>query len=139
FLFHTMPNVSTVKVDTGPIGIFMFTYLIFAMRRLAGASWFLTAAAMAAFIGLLVVAFNIQCWDGRIGFLLANVPDGARARCLNGSLGYGPALLAMALMAVWLQFLLHPAAPLVSAAAITFAFSVTFRSPYQRLRAAWVS
>ena len=38
FLFHTVPNMNTALADTGPIGIFMLTYLIFALRRLAGAN-----------------------------------------------------------------------------------------------------
>jgi hypothetical protein len=138
FLFHTVPSVDTVKADTGPIAIFMLTYLIYAMRRLAGASWFLTAAAVVAFIGLMVMAFNIQCWDGRVGFLLANVPAGARARCLNGSLGYAPAMIAIALMAVWLGLRRHPGAPLLGAAAVTFVVSLTFRSLDHRLCADWV-
>jgi hypothetical protein len=128
FLFHTVPNTDTVKADTGPIGVFMLSYLIFAVRKLAGASWFLTIAAMAAFIGMMVIAFNVQCWDGRIGFLLENVPAGARARCLNGSLGYAPALVAMAVMGVWLRLRRHPAASLIFSATLVFLISLTFRS-----------
>ncbi len=128
FLFHTVPNAATVKADTIPIGIFMLSYLVYAMRRLAGASWFITAAALAAFIGFMVVALNVQCWDGRIGFLLENVPAGARARCLNGSLGYLPALIAMAAMAGWLFARQHPAAPILLSAATIFGVSLTFRS-----------
>src|SRR5262249_50800420 len=33
FLFHTVPNLSTVQADSGPIGVFMLSYLIFAVRR----------------------------------------------------------------------------------------------------------
>ncbi len=36
FLFHTVPNIDTALADTGPIGIFMLTYLIFALRRFRG-------------------------------------------------------------------------------------------------------
>lgn len=138
FLFHTMPNVETVQADTGPIGIFMLAYLTFALKRFAGASWFLACAAIAAFIGLMVVAFNVQCWDGRIGLLLDNVPAGARARCLNGSLGYAPALLFMWLMAAWLAVRRHPSAPLLFAAGATFIVSMTFRSLDYRFCADWI-
>jgi hypothetical protein len=138
FLFHTVPNVNTVQADTGPIGVFMLTYLIFAMRRLAGASWFLTAAAIAAFIGLMVMAFNVQCWDGRVGFLLDDVPLGARARCLNGSLGYAPALIVMVAMAAWLLQARHPGGGFIAAAALTFIVSMTFRSLDQRLCGEWI-
>ncbi|MGO9173757.1 MAG: ceramidase domain-containing protein [Rhodomicrobium sp.] len=138
FLFHTVPNVNTVAADTGPIGLFMLSYLVFAIRRFAGVPWFLTAAALAAFIGAMVMAFNVQCWDGRIGFLLENVPAGARARCLNGSLGYGPALAAMGLIGGWLALRRHPAAPWILAAAATFAVSLTFRTLDQRLCGEWI-
>ncbi len=133
FLFHTVPNVNTVQADTSPIGLFMFTYLIFAMRRLAGASWLITCLAIAAFIGAMVMAFNLRCWDGRVGILLDGIPAGARAVCLNGSLGYGPALAAMALIGGWLATTRHPAATLVLAAAATFFISLTFRSLDQKL------
>jgi hypothetical protein len=138
FLFHTMPGKGTELADTGPIGLFMLTYLVYALRRFAGASWFLTAAAIAAFIGAMVIAFNVQCWDGRVGFLLENIPVGARARCLNGSLGYGPAVTAMLLIGVWLAFTRHRAAPLMLAATAAFAVSLTLRSLDQQMCAHWI-
>ncbi len=138
FLFHTMPDIHTAAADTGPIGVFMLAYLVFAMRRLAGASWFLTAAAIAAFIGALVLAFNVQCWDGRMGFGLDNVPVGARARCFNGSLGYAPALAAMTLMAGLLAIRRQRSAALIFSAAAVFAVSLTFRSLDHRLCADWI-
>src|SRR5262249_8078604 len=116
YMFHTVPNVKTVQADTGPIGFFMLAYLTFALPPFAGISWFLFLAGLAAFIGLMVLSFNVQCWDGRFGFLLDNVPAGAQSRCLNGSLGYAPALLAMWLMAGLLSLKRHPSAGLVFAA-----------------------
>jgi len=138
FLFHTVPNVNTAVADTGPIGVFMLSYLVFALRRFARVSWFLTSAAIAAFIGAMAVAFNVQCWDGRIGFLLENVPAGARASCLNGSLGYGPAFAAMVSIGSWLALRRHRAAPLVFAAAAAFAVSLTLRTLDQRLCGDWI-
>ena len=137
FLFHTMPGKGTELADTGPIGIFMLTYLVYALRRFAGASWFLTAAVMAAFIGAMVAAFNVQCWEGRVGFLLENVPVGARAGCMNGSLGYGPAFVAMGLIGAWLALKRHKAAPLMLAATAAFAVSLTLRSLDQQLCGHW--
>jgi len=116
----------------------MLTYLVFAIRRFAGVPWFLTAIALAAFIGAMAMAFNVQCWDGRIGFLLENVPAGARARCLNGSLGYGPALAAMVLISGWLALARHRAAPWILAAAAIFAVSLAFRTLDQRLCGEWI-
>lgn len=138
FLFHTVPNVNTALADTGPIGIFMLSYLVYAMRRLAGASWFITAAGIAAFIGAMVMAFNVQCWDGRMGFQLENVPPGAQARCFNGSLGYGPAFAAMLLIGGWLGLKGHKSAPMIFAAAAVFALSLTLRSLDQRLCGDWI-
>jgi hypothetical protein len=138
FLFHTMPGKGTELADTGPIGLFMLAYLTYAIRRFAGASWFLTAAAIAGFIGAMVIAFNVQCWDGRVGFLLENVPAGARARCLNGSLGYGPAFAAMLFIGGWLAYRRHGAAPLMLAATAAFAVSLTLRSLDQQLCGYWM-
>ena len=137
FLFHTVPNVNTALADTGPIGVFMLTYLIFALRRLAGASWLVTALAIAAFIAFMVMAFKMQCWDGRMGMWI-DVPPGAQAKCFNGSLGYGPAVVAMWLIAGRLALRGHPAAPFIFAAALTFSASLTFRSLDQMLCADWV-
>ncbi len=138
YMFHTVPNVKTVQADTGPIGFFMLAYLTFALRRLAGVSWFLTLAGIAAFIGLMALAFNIQCWDGRFGFLLDNVPAGAQARCLNGSLGYAPALIAIWLMASLLSLKRHPSAGLVFGAGCVFIASMAFRSLDLRLCGEWI-
>jgi hypothetical protein len=138
FLFHTMPGKGTELADTGPIGLFMLAYLVYALRRFADAPWFFTAAAMAGFIGAMVVAFNVQCWDGRVGFLLENVPAGARARCMNGSLGYGPAFVAMLLIGAWLARKHHRAAPPMLAATAAFAVSLTLRSLDQQLCGSWM-
>ena len=133
FLFHTMPTARTEFADIGPIGLFMLTFLVYALRRFTGATWWFTLAAIAVFIGAMYMAFNMHCWDGRVGFNLENVPAGARAQCMNGSLGYGPALAAMILIGGWLAARRHPAAPLVVAASAVFIVSLTFRSLDQRL------
>ncbi len=137
FLFHTVPNLNTVLADTGPIGVFMLTYLIFSLRRFAGATWLVTAIAIAIFIMFMVMAFKMQCWDGHMGFWL-DVPPGAQGKCLNGSLGYGPALLSLWLISGWLAVKRHPAALYIFGAALTFVVSLTFRSLDQQLCADWV-
>jgi hypothetical protein len=127
FLFHTYANAWSAAADTIPIGIFMLAYLMFAMRRYLGLSWFWTAAAVAVFIAAVNIAMNVQCWQGRFGFL-ENVPPGARARCLNGSLGYFPAMLTMWLVGFILLLRRHPAGGLILSAGVVFAASLTFRS-----------
>jgi hypothetical protein len=137
FLFHTMPGAGTELADIGPIGLFMLTYLVYALRRFAGATPIFTVAAVAVFIGAMVMAFNMKCWNGEMGLDL-EVPAGARAQCMNGSLGYGPALAAMVLIGGWLVLLRHRAAPLIVAASTVFIVSLTFRSLDQRLCADWI-
>jgi hypothetical protein len=137
FLFHTVPNASTAAADTGPIGVFMLTYLVFALRRFAGAPWLLIAAAISAFLAAMAMAFKMHCWEGHIGFWL-DMPPGSQGKCLNGSLGYGPALIAMWLIAGWLAVKRHPAALLLFAAAATFLASLTFRSLDQARCEDWV-
>ncbi len=138
FLFHTMPSVRTEVADTGPIGLFMLTYLVFSLRRFGGASWLFTSAAIAVFIGAMAMAFNMKCWDGRMGMMLENIPEGARAQCMNGSLGYGPAFAAMVLIGGWLALRRHRAAPLVVAAATVFLVSLTFRSLDRTFCGDWI-
>jgi hypothetical protein len=137
FLFHTVPNAATVAADTGPIGVFMLTYLVFALRRFAGAPWLLVAGAIAVFLAAMAMAFNMHCWEGHVGFRL-DMPPGSQGKCLNGSLGYGPALLSMWLIAGWLALKRHRAAPYIGAAAATFLVSLTFRSLDQRVCADFV-
>ncbi len=137
FLFHTVPNVRTELADTGPIVLFMLTYLVYALRRFTRAPWWLTVAAIGVFIWAITMSFSLKCWDGRIGFDL-DVPAGARAECMNGSLCYGPALAAMLLIGGWLAPRRHPAAPLIVAAAAAFIVSLTFRSLDQRLCGEWI-
>lgn len=127
FLFHTLATPWSAAADTTPIGIFMLTFLVFAMRRFVGLPWFWTFAALALFIGAANISMQIQCWQGRFG-LLDNVPPGARAQCLNGSLGYFPALFAMWITGGVLLLRRHPAAPLVLLAGAVFVASLTFRS-----------
>src|SRR5690606_14319237 len=81
----------------------------------------------ALFIGAANISLQIQCWDGRFG-LLDNVPPGAQAQCLNGSLGYFPALFAMWLTGAVLLVRRHPAGYLVLLAGTVFVVSLTFRS-----------
>jgi Ceramidase len=137
FLFHTMPGKGTGLADTGPIGVFMLTYLVYALRRFAGASWLFIAAAMAVFVAAMAAGLNLQCWDGQAGFYLENVPAGARAQCLNGSLGYGPAFAALLLIGAWLAYRRHRAAPLVLAACGAFAVSLSLRTADQSLCGSW--
>jgi hypothetical protein len=138
FLFHTMPGKGTELADTGPIGLFMVAYLVYAMRYFAGASWGFVAGTMAVFLAAMAAGLNVRCWEGQAGFWLEGVPVGAQARCLNGSLGYGPALAALVLIGAWLGLRRHKAWPLVLAAAGVFALSLAMRTGDRALCGSWV-
>jgi len=133
FLFHTFATRWAAIADVAPIGIFMLAYLVFALRRFAGANVFWSLVGLTVFIGAMVIAGRLQCWDGQIGFNL-DLPEGARGRCLNGSVSYLPAWAAMLLIGGALTVFASDTltrrrtGPLVLIAGIVFTASVAFRS-----------
>ena len=113
FLFHTLATRWAAIADVAPIGIFMVAYLGYALRRLAGLGWITMAAGLAVFFAALALGQSITC-DGR--------------PCLNGSVGYLPALVALALIGCGLAIKGAPAARLILAGTAVFAMSLTFRT-----------
>ena len=113
FLFHTYATRWAAVADVAPITMFMIAYLTYAMRRFLGLSWPVTLVGVAVFIGALASAETIRC-DGR--------------PCLNGSVGYLPALAVMALIGGWLAARGHGAARWLLWAAAVFVVSLTFRT-----------
>lgn len=124
FLFHTYATRWASLADTIPIGLFMLAYFAFVMRRFFGFNWALVAIGLAAFVVAIRYAGSIQCNDGAL------LPITARtgARCLNGTIGYAPAFLALLGSAVVLAAMRHPAWRLLAAAAAVFLVSMTFRT-----------
>ncbi|HSB58405.1 MAG TPA: hypothetical protein VLD66_02275, partial [Methyloceanibacter sp.] len=78
------------------------------------------------FAAIVFLTMQLKCWSGGIGFPGAEVAGASE--CLNGSLVYLPALLAMAVVGGLLAERRHVAAPFILWAALIFAISVTFRS-----------
>jgi hypothetical protein len=113
FLFHTIATRWAMLADVIPITLFMLVFLGYALARFVGLGWIGSLAGVALFIGALFFAEAWTC-DGR--------------PCLNGSLGYVPALAAMALIGGWLRWRGHPAAALLLTGAAVFAVSLTFRT-----------
>ncbi len=113
FLFHTYATRWAMLTDTLPISLFMLLYLIFATRRFLGANWFVTTLSVLVFLGA-AAASEIDLCDG--------------GRCLNGSLGYVPALAALMIIGGALQGKDHPASSALLWAAAIFALSLVFRS-----------
>ncbi len=133
FLFHTFATRWAAIADVAPIGMFMLAYLVFALRRFVGANVFWSLIGLAVFIGAMMAAGRLQCWDGQIGFNL-DLPQGARGRCLNGSVSYLPAWGAMILIGGYLSAFARGSqarrrtGPLVLSAGVVFTASIAFRS-----------
>lgn len=109
FVFHTLATRGAALFDIVPIALFIYGYLFFALRRFLGLSLVASLALLGAFAALSYVETAI-------------VPRGA----LNGSHAYLPALGATLLVG-WLARR-RAAGRYMTAAAVTLAVSLTFRS-----------
>jgi hypothetical protein len=113
FLFHTYATPWAGLADTLPIAVLMLSYLAMALRRFVGASWWWTAAGLVAFLAAYALAGQIRCDGGR---------------CLNGSIGYLPAFVALLSVGGWLLARRHQAGRSLLLAAAIFAVSLACRS-----------
>lgn len=118
FIFHTVATTGSNKFDTIPIAVFIYGYLLFALRRYLKLSLIVSLGVLVAFSVLTYV-------EGQL------VPRGA----LNGSHAYLPALGA--LIAVALPMRRERAGRIMFAAALTLVVSLTFRSIDMALCDAW--
>lgn len=123
FLFHIYATRWAAVADVAPIGVFMFAYLGFALRRFAGLNWLLVAAGLGAFAAAMHLADGIEC---RV--TLISVVEAARGPCLNGTAAYTPAFGAMLLIGLLLAAIRHPAAGYILTAAAVFLASMFFRT-----------
>ena len=123
FLFHTYATRWAALADVAPIGIFMFVYLGFALRRFIGLPWLGVAAGLGVFAYAMHVADGIQC-----NVSLLSITEAARGPCLNGTAAYAPALGAMVVIGAALALMRHRAAPLLLGAAAIFLVSMFFRT-----------
>jgi hypothetical protein len=121
FLFHTFATRWAMLADVAPIAIFMLAYIVFAIRRYLHAHWLMAVLAIAVFLLAGGLAGSLRCGSGP---------------CLNGSLGYVPALAALLIVGGLLAVRRHPAAFGLLCAGAIFALSLTFRSVDQSLCAA---
>jgi hypothetical protein len=117
FAFHTLATRGAVYFDVIPIAVFIYGYLLLALRRFLALPWRAT-------IEVLVVFFAVS----RV------LPQLAAPGALNGSLDYLPALAAM-LILVW--FVPSKVRPAIWLAAILFVVSLAFRTMDQALCAAF--
>jgi hypothetical protein len=124
--FHLLADRASMLADVIPINVFMLVYLGFALNRFLRVPPGWTVLILISFVGSVALTMQVKCWGGGIGFPGAEV-SGA-SECLNGSLVYLPALLAMAIVGGLMVERRDPAAPYILWAALIFAISVTFRS-----------
>ncbi|MEJ2227817.1 MAG: ceramidase domain-containing protein [Alphaproteobacteria bacterium] len=127
FLFHTYATADTALADVAPIGLFMLVYLGYALYRFVGLPVVVVVPAQMAFAYVIKQAMELECWSWKLGFSLPATSFEGRT-CMNGSLGYMPALAVMLLIGGWLMIRRHPAAKLILGAAIVFTLSVSLRT-----------
>lgn len=123
FMFHTYATVWSIPFDTVPISLFMLGYLGYALRRFLKLPWIGVVLALGLFYATIHYAQAITCSNE-----LLPITRAAGKRCFNGTLGYGPAFIALVLVGVALLWRKHPAAAYLLAAALVFLASMTFRT-----------
>ena len=112
-LFHTYATRWSLYADVIPIMIFIFAFLIFALYRLLDLKIVGTFLGLAAFIGLSAAVGEIKCDGGP---------------CLNGTISYLPAFIALILLGAFLLIKRHPAGSDLIWAAVVFFISASFRT-----------
>ncbi len=124
--FHVFANRGTELADVIPINIFMLVYLGVALNRFLGTPPGWTVLLVIGFAAIAGLAGQLKCWDGAIGIPGPEVTGAGP--CLNGSVGYLPALFALIVVGMLMRERDQRAAPLVLWAAAIFAVSITLRS-----------
>ena len=124
--FHLYADQVTALADVVPITVFMLVYLGFALNRFLGVPPAWTVLVVIGFAAIVAITMQVQCSAGAIGLLGPDVP-GAKP-CLNGSLFYLPALVALIVVGLVLSERGHRAAPYLLWAAAILAVSITLRS-----------
>lgn len=124
--FHLSATQGTELLDVVPIGIFMLVYLGFALNRFLGVPAGFMVLLVIGFSSLMALTMQVQCWEGAIGIPGPEL-QGVKP-CLNGSLFYLPALVALIVVGLLAEERGHRAAPYLLWAAAIFAVSVTLRS-----------
>ena len=85
FAFHTLATRGALLLDVGPIGVFIFGYVLLALRRFLALSW---PRALVVVAGFAALSLGLAIWVPRT--------------ILDGSSGYFPALAALFIIG-WLS------------------------------------
>jgi hypothetical protein len=123
---HLFANQGAALADVIPISVFMLVYLGFALNRFVGVPPGWTVLIVIGFAALMSLTGQVECWKGGIGMPGPGV-EGAKP-CLNGSIGYLPALGALIIVGLLLSETRHRAAPYLLWAGAIFAVSITLRT-----------
>ncbi len=83
FTFHTLATRGAMMLDVGPIGLFIYGYILLALRRFLALSWPVSITALIAFMAL-----------------STGLAIGVPRSFLDGSAGYFPALAALFVIGV---------------------------------------
>lgn len=113
FLFHTHANRWSELADVVPIGLVMLGMLAVMLARFLRLPLVWRIAGIMAFVLATHIAMGLRCGGGE---------------CLNGSIGYVPALLGLTLIGLMLRWRGHPASPRLLTAAGVFLASLTLRT-----------
>jgi hypothetical protein len=124
FLFHTFADRRTELADQGPITLFVFGYLVFALRTFLSLRWMATAAIMIAFVAVSVWASSVTC-SLPDPDMPADIGD---STCLWGSVAYLPALVALWTIGAILHRRSHVATASILAASAVFSLSLAVRT-----------
>ena len=124
--FHLFATEGTELLDVVPIGLFMLVYLGFALNRFLGVPVGLSVLLVIGFTAIMAMTGQVQCWDGGVGLPGPEI-QGAKP-CLNGSVFYLPALMALIVVGLLAEERRHRAAPYLLWAAAILAVSITLRS-----------
>ncbi|MEM1300132.1 MAG: ceramidase domain-containing protein [Pseudomonadota bacterium] len=114
FLFHTYAMVWAAILDTTPIMIFILSYFAISMNRFAGYGWLKSLMLMVAFLAAMIGASWV------LNTFLRDI--------IGGSVSYVPALMALAMVGLWLRLLGQPAGNWLMVVAVIFAASLTARA-----------
>ena len=124
--FHLYADRGTALADVVPISLFMLVYFGFALNRFVGVPPAWTTLAVLGFTAIVAITMQVRCGEDFIGFPGSGV-EGVKP-CLNGSLFYFPALVALMVVGLILSERGHKAAPWLLWAAAIFALSIALRS-----------
>lgn len=127
FLFHIYANRWSVLADVLPITIFILVYLAFSLNRFLGVPVGWSVVITIAYAGLGQAASSLKCQAGLAGAFLGLGAKSGQT-CLNGSIGYVPALLFLFIVGGLLAIRRHSAAKNLLLAACVLAVSLTFRT-----------